>query len=183
MAAYLVLLFAVLSRVLPHAFHTTSVGFTAVGGGLLYFGARRARWQAMIAVLTLAATDFYLTTYVYGMTFHASSYMVTWAWYGAVCLLGREMLGQKATVLRVGGAVLASSTSFFLLSNFMVWTGTMYAHTLSGLGACYVAAVPFYANDAMSTAMTAGALFGLPMLAASMAESLRSAREHHLPTA
>ncbi len=184
MAAYLVLLMAVLSRVLPHAVHTTGVGFTAVGGGLLFFGARRSRWQTVIAVLALMATDFYLTTYVYGFAFHASAYVVTWAWYAAVCLMGYELLRAKPSALRVGGAVLASATSFFVLSNFMVWmNGTLYAHSLAGLATCYIAAVPFYANDAMSTAMTAGALFGLPVLAASIAESLRTAQNNHLPLA
>ncbi len=183
MAAYIVLLFAVLSRVLPYAFHTTSVGFTAVGGGLLYFGSRRARWQAVFAAVAMAATDVYLTTQVYGLAFHVRGYLVTWVWYGAVCILGHGLLCGKASAMRVGGAVLASSTSFFVLSNFMVWTGGMYAHTLAGLGACYVAAIPFYANDAMSTAMTAGALFGLPLLAASMAESLRATGDRDLPAA
>lgn len=183
MAAYLILLLAALSRVLPYAFHTTSVGFTAVGGGLLYFGARRSRWEAIFAVIAMAATDMYLTTKVYGLAFHAEGYLTTWAWYAAVCLLGHGLLGRKTTGWRVGGAVLASSTSFFVLSNFMVWTGTMYAHTLSGLGACYVAAVPFYANDAISTAMTAGALFGLPILAANLAETVRAAADRNLPAA
>ena len=86
--------------------------------------------------------------------------------------MGSQFLTGKPSALKVGGAVLASSTSFFLLSNFMVWTGTMYAHTLAGLGACYIAAIPFYANDAMSTALTAGAFFGLPALAASIVESI-----------
>ena len=176
MAAYLVLLVAVLSRVLPNAFHATGMGFTAVGGGLLFFGARRLRWQTIYAVVALAATDVYLTSYVYGLRFHVQEYLVTWAWYGAVCLLGHEILRKKTTGRRVGVAVLASSTTFFILSNFMVWTGTMYAHTLSGLGACYAAAIPFYVNDAMSTAMTAGVLLGLPMLAASIAGNVRSIR-------
>jgi hypothetical protein len=177
MAAYLVLLLAVLSRILPHAFHTTSVGFTAVGGGLLFFGARRSRWQAAFAVLALMATDYYLTVYAYGFAFHTSAYLATWVWYAAACLFGHQMLSGKLSMLKVGGAVLASSTSFFVLSNFAVWTGGMYSHTLAGLGACYVAAIPFYANDAMSTAITAGALFGLPVLAASIAKSIDEA--HH----
>jgi hypothetical protein len=177
MSAYLVLLFGVLSRILPHFFATTSVGFTAVGGGLLYFGARRSRWQALFAVAALAATDYYLTVFVYNYPFHASAYLVTWAWYAAICLLGHGMLEGKPSMLRVGAAVLASSTSFFILSNFMVWIGsTMYPHTASGLAACYVAAIPFYANDVMSTAVTAGVLFGLPALAASIAETLREAQ-------
>ena len=181
MSAYLVLLLAILSRILPHAFHTTSVNFTAVGGGLLFFGSRRGRWQTPVAVLAMAATDFYLTTYVYGYAFHVQSYLVTWAWYAAVCLIGYGLLSQKRTVLRVGAAVLASATSFFALSNFVVWASSgMYPHNAAGLGACYVAAVPFYTNDLMSTAVTAGALFGLPVLAKSIALSMRGAQGNDL---
>jgi hypothetical protein len=177
MAAYLVLVLAVLSRILPVSLHGAGLNFTAVGGGLLFFGARRSRWQAAVAVLTLMASDYYLTVFAYKYPFHVAGYLTTWVWYGAVCLLGHEILSKKATGLRVAGAVLASSTSFFLLSNFTVWAGSaMYAHTAAGLGACYVAAIPFYANDVMSTAMTAGALFGLPALARSLAASVREAR-------
>jgi hypothetical protein len=184
MLAYLVLLLAILSRVLPHAFGTTSVGFTAIGGGLLFFGARRSRWQTVIAVLALMATDFYLTTQVYGAAFHPSDYLVTWVWYAAICLLGHQMLSGKPSMLRVAGAVLASSTSFFILSNFVVWAGSgMYPHSLGGLAACYIAAIPFYANDVMSTAITAGALFGLPVLAANIAQSVRDSQDKHLPLA
>lgn len=184
MAAYLVLLFAVLSRILPHAFSATSLGFTAVGGGLLYFGARRSRWQTIVAVLALIATDYYLTVFAFGYAFRTSDYLVTWAWYAAVCLMGHQILSKKSSTLRVAGAVAASATSFFILSNLAVWvSGTMYPHSVAGLGACYVAAIPFYANDAISTAITAAALFGLPALARNIAQSLREAQDNHLPLA
>ena len=93
---------------------------------------------------------------------------------------------SKPTVLRVVAGVLASSTSFFLVSNFVVWTAgsmSMYPHSLAGLGACYVAGLPFYRNDLVSTALTCGAFFGLPVLAAHIAESLRAARHSNLPLA
>jgi hypothetical protein len=182
MSAYFALLVAVLSRILPHAFNTTSVGFTAVGGGLLFFGARRSRWQTIIAVLALIATDFYLTVYAYGYAFHATDYLVTWGWYAAVCLFGHQILSGKLSFLRVAGAVMASSTSFFILSNFAVWAGgsVMYPHTAAGLAACYISAIPFYANDVMSTAITAGAFFGLPVLAANIAQSVREAQTSRL---
>ncbi|HEU5340629.1 DUF6580 family putative transport protein [Edaphobacter sp.] len=184
MAAYLVLLVAVLSRILPYSFHTVNLGFTAVGGGLLYFGARRSRWQLVFAVLALMATDYYLTVYVFGYPFHASDYLVTWGWEAAACLMGFYMLRTKSTGWRVAGAVAASSTSFFLVSNFVVWAGSvMYPHTAAGLGACYVAGIPFYANDVISTALTAGALFGLPALARNIAETLRGAENNNLPLA
>ena len=196
MTAYFALLLAIFSRILPHSFGTTSVGFTAVGGGLLFFGARQGsgwrRWQTVIAVLAMMATDYYLTTVVYSYPFHARGYVVTWAWYASVCMVGYGMLrdkqvdGEKTgpSMLKVAGAVLVSSTSFFILSNFMVWIGSqLYAHSAAGLGACYVAAIPFYANDVMSTAVTAGALFGLPVLAKSIAQSVREAQNNGLPLA
>jgi hypothetical protein len=184
MSAYLVLLFAVLSRVLPHAFHATSMNLTAVGGSLLFFGARRSQWQAVFAILALAATDYYLTVYAYGFPFHVSSYLATWAWYGAICLLGSGLLAKQATATRVVAGVLASATSFFVLSNFMVWAGGgMYPATAAGLGACYAAAIPFYANDLISTALVAGALFGLPVLAKNIAQSMHEAQSSGRPLA
>ena len=184
MSAYLVLLFAVLSRILPHAFHATGVNITAVGGSLLFFGARLSRWQAVIAILALAATDYYLTVYAYGFPFHVSAYLATWAWYGAICLLGSGLLARRATALRVIAGVMASATSFYILSNFMVWLGGgMYPMTTAGLGTCYVAAIPFYANDLISTGLVAGALFGLPALARNIAQNLREAQTSNRPLA
>lgn len=191
MSAYLALLFAVLSRVLPHAFHATGMNITAVGGSLLYFGSKCdgqgalwSRWQAVIAMLALAATDYYLTVYAYGFPFHVSSYLATWAWYAAICLLGSGLLARRATALRVAAGVLASATSFFVLSNFVVWAGSgMYPRTTTGLGACYVAALPFYANDLISTALVAGALFGLPALASNIARTMRELQDPDQPLA
>lgn len=182
MAAYFALIVAVLSRILPFTLHSTGVGFTAVGGGLFYFGARRSRWHTIAAVLALMATDFYLTAFVYRYAFHASDYLLTWLWYAGVCLLGHQVLSHKQSALRVAGAVLATSTSFFLLSNFQVWaTGTMYVHNIAGLAECYVAAIPFYANDMMSTAVTVGAFFGLPALARNVAATMREGLHNQRP--
>lgn len=182
MAAYFALLIAALSRVLPFTVHSTGVGFTAVGGGLLYFGARRSRWQVIPAVLALMATDVYLTLSVYRYAFHVNDYLVTWLWYAAVFFFGHQVLAQKQSALRVAGAVLATSTSFFVLSNFVVWMGgTMYPHSAAGLVACYVAAIPFYANDLMSTAVTAGAFFGLPALSRNVVATVREGLHSQRP--
>lgn len=184
MAAYFVLLLAVLSRILPHSFHATGMNFTAVGGSLLFFGSRRSRWQSLVAMAALMMTDYYLTMYAYGMSFRPSGYLVTWAWYAGVCLLGHELLQGKTSALRVTGAVLGSATSFFVLSNFAVWVGSaMYPHSAAGLMACYAAAIPFFQNDLVSTGLTAGALFGVPALARQIARSLDSAQEKNLPAA
>lgn len=174
MIAYIVLILAALSRLVPHALHGTGMNFTAVGAGLLFFGSRRPRWQALAAVAVLAATDVYLTRFVYGSPFQVKGYLLTWAWYAAVCLLASSLL-RKVTVLRVVAGVFASATSFFLLSNFVVWFGSgMYPHNGSGLVACYAAALPFYANDLISTGALSAALFGLPVLAAKLSEAMHT---------
>jgi hypothetical protein len=168
MLAILILMLAALSRLLPHTFHGVAYNFTAVGAGLLFFGSRRPRWQAVLAVAVMALMDVYLTTHVYGYAFHVGGYLPTWAWYAAVCLLGSALLG-KVTVLRVVGGVLGSATSFFLLSNFVVWVGSgMYSHSATGLASCFAAGLPFYGNDLISTGLLAAVLFGLPVVFKSM---------------
>ncbi|SEB73000.1 DUF6580 family putative transport protein [Terriglobus roseus] len=166
--AFFVLLIAVLSRVVPHLLHTTGGNVTCVGAGLLYFGASlrgRNRALALFAVLAMAATDWWLTIYAYGYPFHISGYVVTWLWYAAVCL-GASALLQRKSVMRLGLAALASSTSFFLLSNGMVWLrGNMYDHTAAGLTQCYVAGLPFYRNDLASTLVFTAIFFLLPSIA------------------
>ncbi len=163
MLAIVVLILAALSRLLPHMLHGWAYNFTAVGAGLLFFGSRSPRWRTVLAVAVMGLMDVFLTVKVFHYPFHLSGYLTTWAWYALVCLMGSALL-RKVTPLRVVVGVLTSSTSFFLLSNFMVWMGGMYTHSISGLGTCYVNALPFYANDLMSTGLWCAVLFGLPAL-------------------
>src|ERR1022692_3924709 len=158
MPAYLLLLAALLSRVLPHS---GWYGFTAVGGSLLYFAARRSprpgassmAWlELFLPVSLLAVADYYLTTHVYTYAFQWQDYLVTWSWYAAAIILGRILLSREVTVLRVASAAVLGPTSFFLASNFSVWVGSnhpggMYAPTPSGLLTCFAAGLPFYTRD------------------------------------
>ena len=171
MSAYLLIVLAVFSRVIPHAW----LNFTAVGGSLLYFGAKRPLRQAWLPVAALAATDYFLTVFAYNYPFHVQSYLLTWVWYAAVIVLGRILLNKSHSAARVTGAVLLSATSFFVVSDYAVWLGsTLYAHTLSGLATCFIAALPFYRNDVLSTGIVAGLAFGLPELV----KRLAAAHDH-----
>jgi hypothetical protein len=162
MAAYLFLLLALLTRVVPHP---GWVNFTAVGAMLIYFGARRP-WREFIAPFAvLVAADYFLTTLVYHYAFHAQSYLLTWAWYAMAFALGRILLSTRTSVVRVAASALLGPTSFFVLSNFAVWVeGSMYAKTFDGLVTCYVAALPFFRNDLVSTGLFLGLAFGVPVL-------------------
>jgi len=162
MFAYLLLLAAVVTRVVPHA---GWMNFTAVGGALLYFGARRS-WREMLTPLAvLMATDFCLTVYSYNYAFKWQAYLPTWMWYVAAMVLGRVLLSERATIWRAVAAGLLGPTSFFVISNFAVWvSGSMYARSLAGLTACYAAAIPFYRNDLASTGIVLGLALGVPAL-------------------
>jgi hypothetical protein len=167
MPAYLFLLIAVVSRFAlaanPH--HSGWYNFTAVGGMLLYFGARRS-WREMLAPLAvLMATDYVLTTSMYHYSFQWQSYLPTWAWYVAAMVLGQILLRAKTTFVRVAAGALLGPTSFFLISNYAAWVENLnYPRTLGGLGTCYVAGLPFYRNDLISTALVAAVAFGVPVM-------------------
>ena len=161
MGPYLLLLAAIASHVLPHPWWN----FTAVGGALLYWGARRPAHTFPIPVLAMAAADWYLTQMIYGYPFHISAYLVTWAWYGLALLLGRALLrAPRPGWGRVAASAAISSTSFFLASNYAVWAspGTWYPHSGAGLMECYAAGLPFYRNDLLSTLCVAGAALAMP---------------------
>src|SRR5215470_2550308 len=112
-------------NVLPHAWH-----FTPLAASLLFFGARGSRRQMWIPLVLLAATDVVLTKYAYAYVL-SWDHLVTWAWYAAILWLGTN-LRNNTTPLRVIGAALASSVSFFLLSNLAVWAcWDMYPKTFS----------------------------------------------------
>jgi hypothetical protein len=169
MAAYLLILMAVLSRVLPHP---AWLNFTAVGGALLYFGARRPLRSMWLPLVILAATDYYLTVFFYSYPFHLSAYLLTWAWYAGVILLGRILLAKKTSTARVGAGIVIAPTSFFLLTNFAAWAAMpqLYPRSLAGLGLSYTAGLPFYRNDLLSTTIVAGLAFGLPAVAQMLAQ-------------
>jgi hypothetical protein len=163
MSAFVLILVGLISRM--GVLSTHWFNFTAVGGSLLYFGARRPLRQAVWAIVPFMAMDVFLTTRIYGMAFHVQDYLVTWLWYAAVLVLGSLLLKQRTSATRVVAGSVLASTSFFAISNYAVWVGSaMYPHTLGGLTACYASALPFYRNDLVSTLLITGVAFGAEAL-------------------
>lgn len=144
--------FAVALEILPYPFN-----FAAVGAALLFFGAFvERRWQWGIALGAAISADLLLTRLVYALPFQWDI-LATFAWYGAILWIG-SLLRQNATPLRLGGAALSASVSFFLVSNFAVWALTdLYPKTLAGLMTSYTLAIPFFrstvAGDLFFTAV------------------------------
>lgn len=158
MLAYL---FVVLSVALR--FVSLPVAFTSVAASLLYFGARQPRRRMWVPLVLLVGADVVLTKLVYAYPLSAD-HLVTWLWYAAILLLGGT-LKENSGALRVGGAALAASVSFFLLSNFAVWAvWAMYPKTLAGLAACYLAGLPFFRHSLAGDLFFTVAFFGLGAL-------------------
>jgi hypothetical protein len=83
-------------------------------------------------------------------------------------------------VVRILGAALAGSVSFFLLSNFAVWAawGDMYPRTIAGLMTCYEAGLPFFRRAAEGDLLFASLMFGAPVLLHILAGWLRKSGDH-----
>jgi len=158
MLAYIFVLFAVAIRFLPHPWM-----FTPVVGSLLFFGARGSRRQLWIPLALLVASDLALTKLVYHYVFLWDQ-LVIFAWYGAILWLGTT-LGKNPRTLRVIGASLASSVSFFLITNFTSWAvGTLpYPRNLTGILTSYELGLPFFRHALEGDLLFTMAMFATPL--------------------
>ncbi len=127
----------------------------------LFAGARLPGWQAYLVPLALMAiTDPILSAYYgvhpfgLGQLFIYTSFLIS-VW------IGRRLKGTE-NVLKIAGCSLASSTQFFLITNFPSWmSGHHYPPTAAGLMACYAAAIPFFRWTMLSDLIYSAILFGL----------------------
>ena len=152
----LILAVAVLRLTVSHPYN-----FVPVFACLLLFGACRPSREFATPLLALIGIDIFLTTHRYGYAL-TGGHAVTWIWYLGAMFLGAAMLGNSISPRRVLGSSLIASISFFVVSNFTVWAEWgMYQKTLSGLGACYIAALPFFRNSIVSEAIFSVLIFTL----------------------
>jgi hypothetical protein len=78
---------------------------------------------------------------------------------------------KRRTLPILAGATISASVLFFLITNFGVWAGTqMYSKDLSGLLACYTAALPFFRNTLAGDVFYTGIFFGLYEIARSLGQ-------------
>src|SRR4029079_11201980 len=70
-------------------------------------------------------------------------------------------LSSRRTPLRIASATLASSVTFFVITNFGMWLFSgFYPLTSAGLAACYVAAIPFFQTTVAADLVYDRPLFG-----------------------
>ncbi len=167
MFAYLFVLLAVAARFIPHA-----MGFTPVTASLLFFGARGPRRQLWFPLVLLMASDIFLTKVIYAYQF-SWDHFVTWVWYAAVLALGTRLRENSKPVWILASA-LASSVSFFLISNFAVWAAfDMYPKNFAGLMTCYTMAIPFFRRGLAGDLLFTAVMFATPVAISLLSERTR----------
>lgn len=136
-------------RLVPHP-----PNFAPIGAMALFSGAYlKPRWLAFAVPLgALFAGDALIGFYAHMEIVYLSFVLIV--------LLGAWSLRQ-VSMLRLGCATIASSVLFYLITNFGVWLQFgSYPHTVNGLLACYVAAVPFFWNTLAGDLFYSTLLFG-----------------------
>ena len=140
----------ILARLVPHA-----PNFSPVGGVSLFAGGRLSGWKAYLLPLVLMlVTDPFVGGYSFATPFVYASFLI-YVWIGS-------RLRATESPLAIGGAAVAGSVQFFLITNFAMWVKpvSLYTHNAAGLMACYVAAIPYYGRTLLADLFYSAALYG-----------------------
>ena len=160
--SYLVILavliaLGVAGRLLPHPPNFTPMAAIALFAGFIFI----KRYMAVVAVIsTMLLCDYFAFGSLSASWFGSKSMFVV---YLALLfpIVFKNFLQKKLGVLRIFGAAIASSTVFFLATNFAVWAfSPMYEKTLEGLVLCYTMAIPFFQNTVAGDLIWSGTIFG-----------------------
>lgn len=138
----------------------TPVEAMALFGGA-YFADRRLAILTPLAAMAVADVVIALSLPAAQVRDWAAMAPIIYGCIALTAFAGFALRG-RARPLNVVIAASASATGFFLVTNFFVWLSSgMYAASLSGLAACYVAALPFYQYGSLpGTLLWSAMLFG-----------------------
>lgn len=150
----LLVILGVVFRVAPHPWNFVPVGAIALFAGATFDDRRSA---FLVPLVTMFIGDLFIGLH--------SLMPVIYATYALIVIIGM-LLRKHRTAFAIGGASIAASTIFFVITNFAVWlSGMTYAKTLDGLAACYVAAIPFFDRTLASDLLFSAIFFGAFALA------------------
>jgi len=146
---YALIAAATLLRFAPHAPNFQPVDALALFGGAVLPGA----WAFVVPLGAIVLSDIVLGYLAPVMIWVYASYVV-------MALIGRLALRRHSTT-RIAGAAIVSAIVFYLVTDFGEWLGPLYPHTLAGLAASYVAAIPFLRNSVLSDLAYSFVFFGI----------------------
>ena len=170
------LIFAAVSRIVPHPPNFTALGAMALFGGaylsnrilgiLLPLG---ALWVSDIILNNFVYSDYYS-----GFVLFSPNHIWIYFSFITIAVMSRFLL-KKVNAKSVGLSSLFASIIFFSLSNFGVWIqGAIYPVSVSGWIACYIAALPFFGWTLIGNAFYCSILFGSFELASNKTSLLKA---------
>ena len=148
---------AALLRLVPHP-----PNFAPIGGIALFGGSRLNGWQAYLVPLLAMLVSDPLVSLAMGAPAYSWMTPVIYGCFLINVILGRFCLGSSPKVARIVCFALIGSVQFYLITNFFVWahSAALYPHTMTGLMACYIAALPFFSNTVLADLFYSAVLFG-----------------------
>ena len=136
-------------RLLPHLPNVSPVAAMALFGGA-YFADKRMAFAVPFVAL-------FLSDLLLGLH---NSMIFVYAGFALTVAIG-FLLQNRVTITNTAFAMVASSVSFFLLTNFGAWmTSGLYAKTAGGLMQAYAAGIPFFQNSLLGNLIYAAVIFG-----------------------
>lgn len=138
---------AVVARIMPHSANMTPLFAVALFTAAVF----PVSWAPLIPMLALVLSDAYLG-------FHGGIWY-TWTGMFVFVILGYS-LRRNINAWNVVIHTLIGSIMFYLWTNFGVWVQSgMYPHTVAGLTASYVLALPFLRNSVIGDLAFSGVMF------------------------
>ena len=151
---------AALSRLLPHPPNFSPVEAIALFGGAYFANRAAAIWVPLAAMFLSDLALGVVNGGIYWSYFLSAGYLLVYLCIALSSVLGFGLRG-KVSVARVGAYSLLGSVLFFVVTNFGAWLGSpAYPQTAAGLGAAYVAGIPFFQWTVLGTLFYSALLFG-----------------------
>lgn len=151
MIAYILILVGFLMRIVPHVPNVAPIAAIAIFAG----ASLNKKIVPWVPLAIMIASDLIIGLHE----------VVIFTW-GAFIIIG--FMGMRLREKKTAGGIFTTTVFaalvFFVISNFGVWL-VWYPHTVSGLVACYVKALPFLRNTMVGNVLFAFVLFGCYELA------------------
>ena len=148
---YFLILTGALLRLIPHIPNFAPIGAIALFGGV-YLNKKQA---ILIPLIAMLAADIIIGFASFWVTFSVYFSFIL------ISLIGLWLKNHKK-IPNIIGASLSGSVLFFIITNFAVWSTTLwYSKTYQGLIQCYMMAVPFFKNTILGDLFYVGAMFGV----------------------
>lgn len=164
---------AVIMRLVPHI-----PNFAPITAAALFGAAYLPKKYALLTPLIVLAISDYLLLYINPFSHPVFNFShiqpisamfnstTAWVWgsFMISALLGLA-LRNKPNTTKIGGITILASLQFFVITNFAVWAAGAYSRDLTGLGASYIAGLPFLSWTIAGDLFYVTAFFGLYALA------------------